>query len=116
MKSSALLPSDEAASLSLADNAQIVSQGIVSKTVLAAPGMRAALFSFAAEQVLTEHTSTSRALIHILSGECEFSVAGSPRILRAGDLLHLPPSVPHALRATEAMTMLLVLSGTTTAT
>jgi quercetin dioxygenase-like cupin family protein len=32
--------------------------------------------------------------------------------LRAGDLLHLPPGVPHALRATEAMTMLLVLGGT----
>jgi quercetin dioxygenase-like cupin family protein len=68
------------------------------------------LFSFAPEQALTEHTSTSRALIQILSGECEFSVNGKPRTLKSGDLLHLPPNVPHAVRATTAMTMLLVLA------
>ena len=110
MKSTALLAPDLPASLSLAENASAVGHGIVSRTLLATPELRAVLFSFAAGQTLTEHTSTSRALLHVLAGEGEFSVSGEPRTLRAGDLLHLPPDVPHAVRAVEAMTMLLVLA------
>lgn len=110
MKTSALLASDTAAVISLADIAPVVGHGIVSRTLLASPEMRAVFFSFAPEQALTEHTSTSRAVIHILSGECEFSVEGKPHALRSGNVLHLPPNVPHAVRATTPMTMLLVLS------
>lgn len=110
MKPSALLASSEPGVLALGDTAQIVGHGIVSRTLLATPELRAVVFSFAPEQALTEHTSTSRALIQILTGECEFSVAGKPQTLRAGSVLHLPPNVPHAVRATSAMTMLLVLA------
>ena len=110
MKSSALLSPAEPGTLSLSEAAQVVGHGIVSRTLLATPELRSVLFSFAPEQALTEHTSTSRALIQILSGECEFSVSGRPQIMRAGDVLHLPPNVPHAVRATSAMTMLLVLA------
>lgn len=109
-KSSALLSAAEPGTLHLTDSAPIVGHGIVSRTVLATPELRAVLFSFAAEQALTEHTSTSRALIQILSGECEFTVAGKPQSLAAGAVLHLPPNVPHAVRATTPMTMLLVLA------
>ena len=110
MKSSSLLSSGEAGTLALAEAAQAVGHGIVSRTLLATPELRSVLFSFAPDQALTEHTSTSRALIQILTGECEFSVSGKPRTLKAGDLLHLPPNVPHAVRATSSMTMLLVLA------
>lgn len=110
MKSSALLAADAAASLSLVENAPTVGHGIVSRTVLATPELRAVLFSFAPGQELTEHTSTSRALLHVLSGKGEFLVAGEPRTVGAGELLHLPPRVPHAVRASEPMTMLLILT------
>lgn len=110
MKSSALLSSTEPGVIPLAESGAVVGHGIVSRTLLATAELRAVLFSFAPEQALTEHTSTSRALIQILSGECEFSVNGAPRPMQAGDLLHLPPNVPHAVRATTAMTMLLVLA------
>jgi quercetin dioxygenase-like cupin family protein len=110
MKSSALLAHSEPGSLALTDIGPTVGHGIVSRTLLATPELRSVWFSFAADQALTEHTSTSRALIHILSGECEFSVQGQPRPMKAGDILHLPPNVPHAVRATAPMTMLLVLA------
>jgi quercetin dioxygenase-like cupin family protein len=71
--------------------------------------VRVAPFAFAADRVLTEHTSNSRALIHVLSGEAEFTVAGEPRWIAAGNLLHVPPNVPHAVRAVTAITMLLTL-------
>jgi quercetin dioxygenase-like cupin family protein len=110
MKTSSILAPDEPGNLTLAAAVAPVGHGIVSRTLLATPELRSVLFSFAAEQGLTEHTSTSRALIQILTGECEFSVAATPRRLQAGDVLHLPPNVPHAVRATTAMTMLLVLA------
>lgn len=110
MSSPALLPSREPAGLVLAEAVPSVGQGIVSRTVLSAPGLRAVLFSFAAGQELTEHTSGARALIQVLAGSCEFSVEGKPRVLGAGELLHLPPRVPHALKAREPMVMLLILA------
>ena len=53
--------------LDLADATQFSPQGIVSRGVIAAPGLRVTLFGFAAGQELTEHTSSSRALIQILT-------------------------------------------------
>jgi quercetin dioxygenase-like cupin family protein len=116
MCASALLPANEAASLSLGDAAPAIGHGIVSRSVLTTPELRVTLFNFAAGQALTEHTSTSRALVHVLGGTCEFSIAGVPRTLRTGDVLHLPPNVPHALTATAPLTMLLTLGPVRTAT
>ncbi len=110
MSNQAILPPNESAGVSLADVVTPVGNGIVSRTVLNTPELRAVEFAFAEGQELTEHTSTSRALIQILTGACDFVVAGETRKMRAGDLLHLVPKTPHALRATEAMTMLLVLA------
>jgi quercetin dioxygenase-like cupin family protein len=95
--------------LSLPAETQYAPNGIVSRTLLATPALRAVLFGFAAGQVLTEHTSTQHALIQILSGSCEFSLAGVPRNLKTGDLLYMPPNLPHALKATEQFSMLLTL-------
>ena len=95
--------------LSLADETRFAPNGIVSRTLLRTPGSRMVLFGFAAGQELTEHTSTQQALIQVLSGECEFSLAGKPHNLKAGDFLHMPPNLPHAVKATKQFSMLLTL-------
>ena len=110
MNSASLIAPDQCTSLALSEAAPEVGHGIVSRTLLAAPDLRVVLFTFAAGQELTEHTSTSRALIQVLTGECEFFVSGTPRVMKAGELLHLPPGTPHALRATSEMRMLLTLA------
>jgi quercetin dioxygenase-like cupin family protein len=110
MKSSALIAPEQSTSITLADTAPAVGHGIVSRTLLATPELRVVLFTFAAGQSLTEHTSTSRAVIQVLSGEGEFVVDGKPRVLKPGDLLHLPPRIPHAVNASSEMTMLLTLA------
>jgi quercetin dioxygenase-like cupin family protein len=71
---------------------------------------RTVLFGFAEGQELTEHTSTQHALIQVLSGECEFSIAGDLQNLKAGAFLYLPPGMPHAVRATTQFSMLLTLT------
>ena len=96
--------------LSLAGETQFAPNGIVSRTLLRTPGSRVVLFGFAEGQGLTEHTSTQSAIVQILSGECEFSLGGQPRTVRAGDLIYMPPHLPHAVRATKQFSMLLTLT------
>lgn len=107
MSAAALLAADRADVCALLAPAASVAHGIVSQAVLTAPGLRVTLMHFAAGQELSEHTSTARALVQILSGRCEFTFGGETRTLTAGDLLHLPPKLPHAVRAVEAMALLL---------
>ena len=95
--------------LSLAGETQFAANGIVSRTLFRSDHSRAVLFGFAEGQELTEHTSTSPALIQILSGECEFSLAGEVHLLKAGDLLYMPPNLRHAVKATKQFSMLLTL-------
>lgn len=95
--------------ISLTQETQFAPNGIVSRTLLRTPIMRAVLFGFAEGQELTEHTSTQHALVQVLSGECEFSLSGKQHNLKAGDFLYMPPSAPHALKATKQFSMLLTL-------
>ena len=104
-----LMYSDEAKVISLPDETQFAANGIVSRTVLWTPTTRVLLFGFAEGQELTEHISTAQVLIEILSGRCEFSLDGKPHALKAGDILHMPPNQPHAVKATERFSMLLTL-------
>jgi quercetin dioxygenase-like cupin family protein len=104
-----LIDSQRQKILSLAKETQFASNGIVSRTLLRTPTTRVVLFGFAAGQELTEHTSTQHALIQVLSGQCEFSLAGKPHKLTTGDLLYMPPNLPHAVKATEQFSMLLTL-------
>ena len=81
-----------------------------SRTLLRTDTTRVVLFEFAEGQELAEHTSTQHAVIQFLSGECEFSLAGQPRVVKAGDLLYMPPNLRHAVKATKPFFMLLTLT------
>ena len=96
--------------MSLAAETKFAANGIVSRTLLRTPNSRAVLFGFAEGQELTEHASTQHALVQILSGECDFSLAGQPHALKTGDVLYMPPNLPHAVKATTQFSMLLTLS------
>lgn len=110
MNEQPVIDSSAAKVVSLAEETKFTSNGIVSRTLLRTGNSRVVLFGFAAGQELTEHTSTQHALVQILSGECEFSLAGQPQLLKAGDLLYMPPNLPHAAKATTQFSMLLTLT------
>lgn len=107
MPNTTLLPPDKAGVCPLLAPPQKVAHGIVSQAVLTAPGLRVTLFRFTAGQEMSEHTSSARALVQILAGSGDFDFHGQTHQLKQGDLLHLPPKLPHAVRAVEDMTMLL---------
>ena len=110
MNEKPLIESGAAKILSLAEETQFAANGIVSRTLLRTGNSRTTLFGFAEGQELTEHTSTQHALIQVLSGECEFSLAGRPHVLKAGDFLYMPPNLAHAVKATTQFSMLLTLT------
>lgn len=107
MKKPTLLAATEAGVCRLRDSIQEVADGILSRAVLTTPAVRVTLFRFSAGQQLSEHTSKSRVLLQVLDGVCEFTAGGIPHLLKAGDLFHLPPNVPHAVGAPEDFSMLL---------
>lgn len=109
MSEKPLIDASQERILSLAEETQFASNGIVSRTLLRTPSVRVVLFGFAEGQELSEHTSTQQALVHILSGECDFTLSGKTHALKAGNLLHMPPNAPHALLATKQCSMLLTL-------
>ena len=96
--------------ISLAEETRFAPNGIVSRTLMRTATSRVVLFGFSEGQELTEHTSTQHAVIQILSGECEFSLAGKPRLMKSGDLLYMPPNLVHAVKATKQFSMLLTFS------
>jgi quercetin dioxygenase-like cupin family protein len=104
----AVLPNDSSAVAPLTLPAGTVAHGIVSQALLTAPGLRVTLFNFAAGQELSEHTSPARVLVQVMAGECEFFVDGEPRLIRPGELLHLPPKAPHAVKAVTDLTLLVI--------
>jgi quercetin dioxygenase-like cupin family protein len=110
MKEKPLIDSGREKILSLAAETQFAPNGIVSRTLLRTVNSRVVLFGFSEGQELTEHTSTQHALIEILSGECELSLAGKPNQLKAGDFVYMPPNLRHAVKATKQFSMLLTLS------
>ena len=105
-----LIESDIEKIISLADETRFAPNGIVSRTPIRNANSRVVLFGFTEGQELTEHTSTQAALIQILSGECEITLGGKPREMKSGELLYMPPNLPHAMRATKQFSMLLTLT------
>jgi quercetin dioxygenase-like cupin family protein len=110
MSEKPLIDGNQEKILSLAKETQFAPNGIVSRTLLRTANSRVVLFGFSEGQELTEHTSTQHAMIQILSGECEFFLSGKSHSLKAGDLIYMPPNLPHAVKATQQFSMLLTLS------
>jgi quercetin dioxygenase-like cupin family protein len=109
MSEQPLISLDQEKVLTLTAETQFALNGIVSRTLMKTTNSRLVLFGFAQGQELSEHTSPHRALVQVLSGECEFSLGSTWHKLKAGDLVHMPPNLPHAVKATKAFSMLLTL-------
>ncbi len=98
--------------LSLAGETQFAPNGIVSRTLLRTPNSRTVLFGFSEGQELTEHTSTQHAIVQILTGECEFSLAGKPTISKRAIWYICPQPSSCAPRNKQFSMLLLTLSKT----
>ena len=110
MRDQVILHANHEGVLALPSTDESRPNAIVSRALLQSLEMRVILFHFDAGQELTDHTSPHRAIVQILSGSCAFKLGEEWHDLKAGDLVHMPPDLPHAVRATTKFSMLLTLS------
>jgi quercetin dioxygenase-like cupin family protein len=82
---------------------------VVSRTLVKSPGGTVTAFAFDAGEGLSEHTAPFDALVLMIEGEAEISIAGKAHSLRGGQLLKLPARQPHAVKATTRFKMFLVM-------
>lgn len=93
----------------LIDSINYQNNSIVSKQIIKKPNGNITLFAFDKDETLTEHTSPYEAVVYILDGEMEITIGGNPHIVCAGEILIMPPNIPHALKASVKSKMLLTM-------
>ena len=82
---------------------------VVSRVLFRGPGGTVTVFAFAEGEGLTEHINPNDALVQVLDGEVTILIDGAEHRVREGEMLHLPPSVPHELVGGGPFKMLLTL-------
>ena len=82
---------------------------IVSRVLLKNNGGTVTLFAFDQDQGLSEHTAPFDALLFVIEGEAEVEIASRPYSVRTGETITLPANIPHAVKATTRLKMLLTM-------
>ncbi len=82
---------------------------VVSRTLVDRSTGTVTLFAFDAGQALSEHTAPFDALVHVLEGEVEVTLAGQAHRLGEGQAVIMPAHVPHALKALRPLKFLLTM-------
>lgn len=82
---------------------------VVSRTLIKKAAGTVTLFSFDKGEELSEHTAAFDALVTVLDGVAEVTIAGSVHRVAAGQSIIMPGGKPHALKAVERFKMMLVM-------
>jgi quercetin dioxygenase-like cupin family protein len=82
---------------------------VVSHTIIDRKTGTVTLFAFDKNQGLSEHTAPYDAMIYIIDGEVEVTIAGKPIMLKQGEITIMPANQPHALAAKTRFKMLLTM-------
>jgi quercetin dioxygenase-like cupin family protein len=93
----------------LAGEVEIPENGTLSRVVYKDDQMRLVVFGFDTGQELTDHTARHAAILHAVSGRLEVSLDGEGVEVQPGSWVHMPPNLPHAVKALEPSVMVLSL-------
>ncbi len=93
----------------LIDSINYQNGSIVSKQIIKKANGNITLFAFDKDESLTEHTSPYEAVVYMVDGEMEITIGGKPYQVIAGEILVMPPNIPHALKALIKSKMLLTM-------
>ena len=95
--------------LEMADLIEYQEGSVVSRTIIDQQTGTLTLFAFALGQGLSEHTAPFDALVYLLDGEADITIAGQSYRLRKGEMIIMPANKPHALEAIDKFKMLLAM-------
>jgi len=82
---------------------------IVSRQIVKDGGGSVTAFAFDAGEGLSEHTTPHEALLQVIDGTARVEIAGEAHAVGAGEMIHLPAGIPHAVQAEERFQMLLIM-------
>ena len=88
---------------------QYQEKAVVSRMLLKNPAGNVTLFAFDAGQELSEHSAPYDALVQVLEGEADITIAGARHRVKTGEVILMPANVPHAVGAPTAFKMLLTM-------
>ena len=95
--------------LCAADLVEYQEGSVVSREILKKGTGTVTVFAFDAGQGLSEHTAPFDAMVHVLDGEAEITIAGNARNVSAGNIIIMPANKPHALSAVQRFKMMLIM-------
>ncbi len=82
---------------------------VVSREIISRKTGTVTLFAFDEGQGLSEHKAPYDAMVQLLDGEAEITIAGNPLQVREGEMLVMPANKPHALKALRRFKMILTM-------
>ena len=82
---------------------------VVSREIVKKPAGTVTVFAFDEGQGLSEHTARFDALVQVLEGEAEITIAGKPHRVQSSEMILMPANQPHALKALKRYKMILTL-------
>lgn len=98
-----------AQALPLTDLVALTPGGIASRVLAKTGGGNVTLFAFDRSEGLSEHTAPFDALVIVLDGLLRLTIGGEIVEAAPGTIVRMPANVPHAVDATLASKMLLVM-------
>lgn len=93
----------------LADLVAYQDGSVVSKTLIDKKSGTVTLFAFAQGQGLSEHTAPFDAMVCVLDGTADIFIAGNLLRVKEGQMIIMPATIPHALKAKEQFKMMLTM-------
>jgi quercetin dioxygenase-like cupin family protein len=107
MPASSQIPPAEA--LALTSLISTTPHGIASRVLARSAGGTVTLFAFDAGESLSEHTAPFDALVLVLEGALDLTIGGQHVQALPGTIVRMPAGMPHAVDASHASRMLLVM-------
>jgi quercetin dioxygenase-like cupin family protein len=93
----------------LTDLVEYQEDSIVSREIVSRKSGTMTVFAFAEGEGLSEHTAPFDAVVQMLDGEAEITIAGNPIKAKAGEMVIMPANKPHALKALTKFKMILTM-------
>lgn len=84
-------------------------ESVVSREIVRNKSGTMTVFAFDKNQGLSEHTAPFDAIVYILDGEARISIANKAHTVKKHQLIIMPASKPHSLKAVKKFKMLLIL-------
>jgi quercetin dioxygenase-like cupin family protein len=88
---------------------EVPEDSILSRTFYKDERVSAILFSFAAGEELSEHTSAYPAILHFLSGRARLKLGEDDFEVEAGAWVRMAPKLPHTIIAETPVVMMLLM-------